>query len=314
MERPLALLLDARAGASASAVEALEAAGIETVAAFSAAEALETLRARPVKIALLSAEAIRAGPERFLEGAAALRPALVVVVFGASGGAVVPELLRAGAFDVEPGFPDPSRLRSLAQRALAQHDRLEDRHGALGQGRAVSAGPPLVGPSYAMQRVRERLAALAPGDVAALAEHFVEEICAMNGLPPVAIAAEALDLLVRYPWPGNVRELRSAIERAVILAERGKIRPGDLPEAVRLGDPGGGPAGPASRFRDAKRLVVESFEREYLQELLARHGGNVTASAAQAGMLRSALQRLLRKYEIRSSEYRRGRSEKGPDA
>jgi hypothetical protein len=40
---------------------------------------------------------------------------------------------------------------------------------------------------------------------------------------------------------------------------------------------------------------------------MGTHAGNVTAAAHQAGMLRSALQRLLRKYGLKSAEFRRRR-------
>jgi two-component system response regulator AtoC len=110
--------------------------------------------------------------------------------------------------------------------------------------------------------------------------------------------------------------LRNAIEQAVILSADGTIRPGDLPERVREG--GGpvkeAPAGPGlSRrpFREVKREVVDAFERAYLGELLDRHGGNVTAASRQAGMLRSALQRLLRKHGLKSAEYRASRRRVG---
>lgn len=43
------------------------------------------------------------------------------------------------------------------------------------------------------------------------------------------ISAEALALLEAYWWPGNVRELRHAVERAVLLADDGNIRPEHLP-------------------------------------------------------------------------------------
>jgi len=98
----------------------------------------------------------------------------------------------------------------------------------------------------------------------------------------------------------------------MIVSSDGRIRPRDLPEGVR--DPGTVKTTPreggvnASRpFREAKREVVESFEGAYLRALMERHHGNVTAAAHQAGMLRSALQRLLRKYAIRSAEFRRER-------
>ena len=146
--------------------------------------------------------------------------------------------------------------------------------------------------------------------MAALASHFVEEIRAINDLPPTHIAPEALDALSTSAWPGNVRELRSAIEQGMILAVGGTIRLGDLPEALRSVS---GLERDEARFREAKRRVVEEFEKRYLGDLLDRYHGNVTAAAHHAGMLRSALQRLLRKYDLRSSTFRGGQGERTLD-
>lgn len=148
-------------------------------------------------------------------------------------------------------------------------------------------------------------------DVPLLAAHFASGISEVNRLPPIQIGAEALECLERYAWPGNVAELRNAIEHAVILSVEGRIRPRDLPERIRDGArsaaPGAGYPHPDSSrvFRDAKREVVGHFERTYLRDLMERHAGNVTAAAEQAGMLRSALQRLLRKYGLKSAQFRR---------
>ena len=54
--------------------------------------------------------------------------------------------------------------------------------------------------------------------------------------------------------------------------------------------------------------MVEGFESVYLAQLLERHGGNVTVAAQHAGMLRSALQRLLRKHGLKSADFRRPRT------
>jgi two-component system nitrogen regulation response regulator NtrX len=143
-------------------------------------------------------------------------------------------------------------------------------------------------------------------DVSGLARIFLEDVRRLNGLPPIALDSEAIAALESYVWPGNVRQLRSAIESAVILAEGGTVRAKDLPEYVRAAAGPIEPNGRADRrFRDAKRTVVEAFERSYLKDLLERHGGNVTGAAEQSGMLRSALQRLLRKYEFHSADFRR---------
>ena len=61
----------------------------------------------------------------------------------------------------------------------------------------------------------------------------------------------------------------------------------------------------ARPFREAKGVVVAAFEQEYLSALMEWERGNVTAAAREAGMLRSALQRLLRKYGLKSADFRR---------
>ena len=152
------------------------------------------------------------------------------------------------------------------------------------------------------------------GDVALLARHFIETICEINDLRPVDLSPEALELLETYPWPGNVRELQGAMEHAVIVAGDAVVAPRDLPRSIQSGAT---PAAPGTGaiadrpFRDAKREVVDSFEKRYLSDLLEQHAGNVTAAAQQAGMLRSALQRLLRKHELRSVDFRRSRRAAG---
>lgn len=175
--------------------------------------------------------------------------------------------------------------------AVGQGRLLEDLFGALSA--ATLQLPPLV----------ERLE-----DVPLLARHFVTRISEINHLPAIRISPEAMQRLEDYSWPGNVQELRNAVEHAAILAADGVIRPRDLPDKIAAGDAGGTDASGSRlvqrKFRDAKREVVEAFERSYLSQLLESHGGNVTSASQQAGMLRSALQRLLRKHGLKSAEFR----------
>ena len=91
----------------------------------------------------------------------------------------------------------------------------------------------------------------------------------------------------------------------MIVATEGTIRVKDLPEYVqRAAGLTEADVRAGGRFRDAKRSVVDAFEHAYLEDLLKRHGGNVTGAAEQSGMLRSALQRLLRKHELHSADFR----------
>lgn len=149
-----------------------------------------------------------------------------------------------------------------------------------------------------------------PEDLALLTRHFIATISEINHLPPMRLGPDALELLERHHWPGNVRELRNAVEHAVILSSDGVIRARDLPDHLRDAPAGLGAsnlgAGISKRsFREAKHDVVGAFEEAYLSDLLRRHDGNVTSASLQAGMLRSALQRLLRKHDLKSADYRR---------
>jgi len=148
-------------------------------------------------------------------------------------------------------------------------------------------------------------------DIHVPAGHFISSIVEINHLPPMQLSAEALALLEHHSWPGNVQELRNAIEHAVILVGDGVLRPRDLPDWIHHSPTGAAVnrgLGGRRRFRDAKREVVESFEQAYLSELLRQHGGNVTTASQEAGMLRSALQRLLRKHGLKSASFRQDRS------
>ncbi|OVE81679.1 hypothetical protein BVY03_03105 [bacterium K02(2017)] len=119
---------------------------------------------------------------------------------------------------------------------------------------------------------------------------------------------DALKLLQRYQWPGNVRELNNIIERSVSFSEDGMVKGSHLQfvfsevdsgeeatvrlEGIELDKP----------FKEAKQAVVESFEREYLQELLERNKGNVSKASREAKIDRKHLRNLLIKYGIIKSD------------
>ena len=189
---------------------------------------------------------------------------------------------------------------TIAPRTLAEDGRLLEPLYARLAGETVML-PPL----------RERTE-----DIPLLARHFIRTICAINQLPPIRLEADAVALLESRHWPENVQGLRNALEQAVILSPDGRVRPRDLGDghAERpRGVVSSTGSGAFRQFREAKREVVEEFERSYLRALMERHGGNVTAASHQAGMLRSALQRLLRKYGLKSADFRRSRQTTSED-
>src|SRR5512147_1865305 len=71
--------------------------------------------------------------------------------------------------------------------------------------------------------LRERL-----GDIAALAQFFLDRHTKDAKRPGMTLSPAALDALTRYPWPGNIRELDNVIARAVALSPTDTIEPTGL--------------------------------------------------------------------------------------
>lgn len=134
-----------------------------------------------------------------------------------------------------------------------------------------------------------------PEDIESLVEHFLR-LHSTEGMPPLRISDEAMELLLHYHWPGNIRELRSVIQRGQILCDNNAILPKDLPEAVLQG-----------RTNDSQRLqemrqqlhlppegidlpaFLGKIEHTFIQEALERCNGNRVRAASLLGMSRDQL-------------------------
>ena len=113
-----------------------------------------------------------------------------------------------------------------------------------------------------------------------------------------------LQILNDQHWPGNVRELGSVLERAVA---RAMAAADDDQRKIVLGFPGlGGTAVKATAedigglsFKDAKAKAVAEWTVGVIRAALERNGGNVSQTARELQMSRTALIRLIQKLEIR---------------
>ena len=129
-------------------------------------------------------------------------------------------------------------------------------------------------------------------DVAALVDFFVDSFNVefkkrITGVSPAAAA-----LLKGYGWPGNVRELRNVVERAMLLAEGGRLEVHDfgaLKTGAAAGDPFDLPAG---------GLDLEEIERSLVMQALKRSGGNQTKAAALLGLNRDQIRYRVEKFGL----------------
>ncbi len=130
------------------------------------------------------------------------------------------------------------------------------------------------------------------GDVPLLAEHFLESVCAREGMPRKRLSPQALERLEAHSWRGNVRELAHAIELAVLFSEGGEIGEDDLPRTLRGGSP--------ARTPEPKSYAaaVEEFERRILSEAIAASGGVKAEAARRLGLDANQIKYLCRKFGL----------------
>ena len=144
-------------------------------------------------------------------------------------------------------------------------------------------------------------------DIPLLASHFLQKVAGAQGRKLDGFEPDALRALTGYDWPGNVRELENALERAVAVSSSAQVKAQDLPAEVVQQQGGALPAELLVRmpYRDAVEMARERVSREYLTALLREFNGNVTRAAERAGMERESLHRLLKRYGVRSDEFKR---------
>ena len=134
-----------------------------------------------------------------------------------------------------------------------------------------------------------------PEDIEPLVEHFLR-VHSIDGMEPLRVSPEAMELLQHYHWPGNIRELRSVIQRGQILCDEQMILPKDLPEEISKGE-----SNATQRLYELQqqlhlppegvdlRTFLGGIERTFIHEALERCNGNQVRAAALLGITRDQL-------------------------
>ena len=136
-----------------------------------------------------------------------------------------------------------------------------------------------------MPLLRERA-----GDIPLLVAHFL----ARNGrgTSVTTCSDAALSVLTAYSYPGNVRQLEHIVQRAVATAQSSELQPEDLPEEL-LAEPTAPPAAEGT-----VAAAREKAEREMIVATLARHRGEISATARELQVSRTTMWRLMKKHGI----------------
>jgi len=132
-----------------------------------------------------------------------------------------------------------------------------------------------------------------PEDVLLLLNHYLDEFSRSMGKTRPFLSPVALEMLLRYPWPGNVRELQNEVQRCLVMADGAPLV---LEEYL---SPKINPAG--ETYSKASHRLSEAkadFERRFLREALVRCRYHRTRTAADVGLSRQGLFKLLKKHGI----------------
>ena len=141
--------------------------------------------------------------------------------------------------------------------------------------------------TVALPPLRERIT-----DVDILAERFLAQACADQGVPQKSLSPAAVQALRTYAWPGNVRELRNAIERAAVFADDSTVSA----EALALPS-----AEPQSEGADTSGRPRPS-ERDELIAALTHTSWNITQTATRLGITRNTVRARIKLYDLRRAE------------
>lgn len=126
-------------------------------------------------------------------------------------------------------------------------------------------------------------------DVYMLALYFLKKYSKELARPVLGFGPGAVEAISGYEWPGNVREMENRIRLAVSLSGKKELAAEDLCL------PTGGACAPALSLADTR----EAFRKRMINEVLVRNSGNVTRTAAELGISRQYLSKLIARFNIK---------------
>ncbi|OQW34005.1 MAG: hypothetical protein A4E19_18960 [Nitrospira sp. SG-bin1] len=151
--------------------------------------------------------------------------------------------------------------------------------------------------TIALPPLRDRM-----DDLSALIDHFLNRPSNVGLYKRLALSDAAFQALRQYSWPGNIRELENVLTRALVLCPGDTIEPEHLSLAAL---PLVTPSTPAVDQESNTEILffsyhksMDAYSQKLIEAALRRNGWNQTKAAAELGLQRTYLTKLLRQKQI----------------
>jgi len=126
-------------------------------------------------------------------------------------------------------------------------------------------------------------------DITSLSHHFIDIYAEKYFKEPFTLDPSFLKKLKEHNFPGNVRELQYVLERSVIMAEGSKLMADDLVFS---------PIEAKTITSSFKSTNLQDIEKNAILSVIEKNSGNISKSAKELGITRTALYRRLNKYDL----------------
>jgi len=145
-----------------------------------------------------------------------------------------------------------------------------------------------------------------PEDINDLSNDILNRLNKTYGKNIDQISAPIKHVLNNYTWPGNIRELENVIERAYVLEKTHILTADNFPLTVFNNKDQ--PKSiitlfPSLNLNDARRLTLDTFERNYIQELLKTSKGDLKKASEVSGVTIRQLHKFISKHHINRKEF-----------
>ena len=126
-------------------------------------------------------------------------------------------------------------------------------------------------------------------DIILLSHYFIDAYAEKYFKGPFTLDQSFVNKIKEHDFPGNVRELQYTLERSVIMAEGNILKSDDLVfSAIER----------TVKNPVSKSMNLETLEKNAILNVIEKNKGNISKSAKELGITRTALYRRLNKYDL----------------